>query len=144
MPVAHINVLKGHERAKLKQLIADVSESMAVVLQAPKDRFMVWVTEVDPELWGIAGVPACEVLNATNHTTLELPFVEMVLLRGRPIEQHHQMIARVTDDIVRNLGSDRSRVRIHIADAAPESWGIGGTPASVLRAAEIKARQAQK
>ena len=40
------------------------------------------------------------------------------------------------------LGTEPGRVRIQIAEVAPDSWGIGGVPAAVARAEEIKARAA--
>ena len=127
MPVAHINVLTGHPRPVLQQLIAEVSDAFASIIGAPKERLEVWVTEIDPELWG---------------GEVEMPFLEMVLLEGRPKEQHHALIAEITAVIERVLGTAPGRVRIHIAEVSPDSWGIGGVPAAVARAAEIEARAA--
>ena len=143
MPVAHIHVLQGHPKPVLRQLIAEVSDKLAQIIGAPKDRLEVWITEEDPELWGICGIPAQDVLTDTNRAQIEMPFIEMVLLAGRPKDQHHQLIAQITDVVARILGSDKTRIRIHIAEANPDSWGIGGVPASVVRAAEIAARTTQ-
>jgi 4-oxalocrotonate tautomerase family enzyme len=140
MPVAHINVLKGHPRPVLRQLIAEVSETLSRVIGAPMDRLEVWITEVDPELWGIAGTPAQDVLTEDSRPHLEMPFIQMVLLAGRPKEQHHRLIADITEVTARILKTDKDRIRLHIAEADPDSWGIGGVPASIRRAAEIKAR----
>ena len=140
MPVAHIHVLQGHPRPVLRQLIAEVSDTLARVIAAPKDRLEVWITEVDPELWGICDVPAQDVLTAANRAQTEMPFIQMVLLAGRPKEQHHQLIEQITDVVARILGTDKDRIRLHIAEANPDSWGIGGVPASIRRAAEIAAR----
>jgi 4-oxalocrotonate tautomerase len=71
-----------------------------------------------------------------------MPFVQMVLLAGRPREQHHALIAEITAVIERVLGTAPGRTRIHIAEADPDSWGIGGRPAATVRAAEIAARAA--
>jgi len=124
----------------LRQVIAEVSEAMSEILIAPKDRLEVWITEIDPELWGIAGTPADEVLKTTPRKQVEMPFVQMVLMEGRPKEQHHRIIAAISDILHRRLGTEKGRIRIHIANAQPDNWGIGGSPASVLRAAEIAAR----
>ncbi len=140
MPVAHINVLQGHPRAVLRGVIAEVSEAMSEILIAPKDRLEVWITEIDPELWGIAGAPAAEVLKSTPRGQVEMPFVQMVLMEGRPKEQYHRIIAAITEILHRNLGTEKGRIRVHIASAQPDSWGIGGTPASIARAAELAAR----
>ncbi len=140
MPVAHINVLQGHPRSALRQLIAEVSDAMARILQAPKERLEVWVTEVDPELWGVSGEPARDVLARAPRSEVEMPFVQMVLMEGRSREQHHAIIVAVTDIVERVLGANRDRIRVHIAGTDPDRWGIGGVPASVRRAAEIEAR----
>jgi len=140
MPVAHINLLKGHPRETLQRVIREVSNAIAEVLSAPKDRLEVWVTEIDPELWGIEGRPASEVLKEKPRSAVEMPYVEMVLMEGRTPEQHHQVIKAVTDVIVANLGTQRERVRVHIANCKPDNWGIGGTAAAILRKAEIEAR----
>jgi 4-oxalocrotonate tautomerase family enzyme len=140
MPAAHVHVLAGHPRPQLRQLIAEISAVMARLLDAPADRLEVWVTEVDPELWGVAGEPAADVLERLPREQVEMPFVQMVLLAGRPREQHHALIADVTEIIERVLGTAPGRTRVHIAEAQPDSWGIGGQPAAVVRAAEIAAR----
>lgn len=140
MPVAHINVLKGHPRETLQRVILDVSNAIAEILSAPKDRLEVWVTEIDPELWGIEGRPASEVLKEKPRGAVEMPYVEMVLMEGRTAEQHHQVIKAVTEVIVALLGTQRERVRVHIANCKPDNWGIGGTAAAILRKAEIEAR----
>lgn len=140
MPVAHINVLQGHSKETLKKVIHDVSNVMIDVLAAPKDRLEVWVTEIDPDLWGVEGEPASEVLKRKPRGQVEMPYVEMVLMEGRPVEQHHKMITQVTDVLVKNLGTDRGRIRVHIANCKPDNWGIGGTAAAILRKAEIEAR----
>ena len=140
MPVAHINVLQGHSKETLKKVILDVSNTVADILAAPKDRLEVWVTEIDPDLWGIEGEPASEVLKRKPRGQVEMPYVEMVLMEGRPVEQHHKVITQVTDVLVKHLGTDRARIRVHIANCKPDNWGIGGTAAAVLRKAEIEAR----
>jgi 4-oxalocrotonate tautomerase family enzyme len=142
MPVAHVHVLQGHPRPALQQVITDISQAMADILGAPKERLEVWVTEIDPELWGISGEPASAVLERSPRNQVEMPFVQMALLAGRPKEQHHALIAAITAIIERVLGTEQGRVRIQIAEVAPDSWGIGGVPAAVARAEEIRARAA--
>jgi len=83
MPVAHINILQGHSKETLKNVIRDVSQVIVDVLSAPKDRLEVWVTEIDPDLWGIEGQPASEVLKVKPRGQVEMPYVEMVLMEGR-------------------------------------------------------------
>lgn len=141
MPVAHIRVLKGHTGDQLRRLVIDVSETVARVLQAPKDRLEVWVTEIDPALWGVCGEPASEVLKRQPMEETEMPFIQMVLLSGRTKEQYHTLIAEVTAAVANVLGTRKERIRLHIAETFGDNWGIGGVPASILRGAEIRARE---
>ncbi len=140
MPVAHIHVLKGHSRQALRSIITDVAEAMGRILRAPKERFMVWVTEVDPELWGVEGRPASDALAEKDRAAVEIPFVQIVLMEGRPLAQYHAVIEEVSAVIARSLNSDKSRVRVHLIQAQPDFWGIGGVPYSVLRADEVAER----
>jgi 4-oxalocrotonate tautomerase family enzyme len=140
MPAAHINLLEGHGRAELRRLIVEVSDVMASVLGAPKERLEVWVTEHDPELFGVNGAPAIDGLAPAPLRDVEIPLVLMTLLSGRPPEQHHALIAGITEVIERVLGTPAGRTRIGITTVSPDSWGIGGRPASVVRAGEIAAR----
>jgi 4-oxalocrotonate tautomerase family enzyme len=143
MPKAHFNVLKGHSREQLKRLIRETSDAMLHVLQAPRDRHEIWVTEIDPELWGIEGETAADVLRTRPLSEVEMPFVEMALMEGRPKEQHHAIIAEISEITARALGCTKDRIRVHIVDANPDRWGIGGIPASVRRAEELRARAQQ-
>ena len=140
MPVCNVVVLKGHAVPTLKRLVVECSETMVRVIDAPKDRLEVWITEVEPALWGLSGVPADEVLSQANRAEVEMPFIRMVLLQGRPVDQHHQLIREMTDTVARVLQMKPDRIRVQIDEVHPDRWGIGGTPASVLRAAEVKAR----
>ena len=142
MPVCNVIVLKGHPMATLKQLVVECSNTLARIIGAPKDRLEVWVTEVEPALWGLSGQPADEVLQAASRADVEMPFIRMVLLQGRPVEQHHQLIREMTAVVASVLGANPERVRLQIDEVHPDRWGIGGVPASVRRAAEIAARAA--
>lgn len=140
MPVAHINLLRGHPREALRQIVIETSEVMARVLGAPKDRLIVWITENDPDLCAIGGVTAAEALAGGDRRALEIPFVQMVLMEGRPAEQLHAVMAGITEVIARATGIDAGRIRVHIAPAQPDTWSIGGVPAAVARAAELAER----
>lgn len=140
MPVAHIHLLKGHPRSALRRIIVEVSEAMSRILETPKDRLFVWITEQEHHLRGLGGVPAEERLAQGTLAELETPFVQMVLMQGRPKEQFHAIIAAVTEIVASATGCDARKIRVHIAVADPDGWGIGGVPASVVRATEIAAR----
>ncbi len=85
-------------------------------------------------------MPAEDVLKESPMKDVEMPFIQMVILEGRTKEQHHALIAQVTEAVGNALGADKQRIRIHISETKPDLWGIGGVPASVRRAAEIQAR----
>jgi 4-oxalocrotonate tautomerase family enzyme len=142
MPTAHINLLQGHSRQELREVIVGVSDVMASVLGAPKDRLEVWITEHDPELFGVNGAPAVDGMASAPPRDVEVPLVLMTLMEGRPVDQHHALIARITAVIEDVLGTPSGRTRIGITTVGPDSWGIGGQPASVVRANEIAARAA--
>ena len=140
MPACNIVLVKGHPVATLKRLVTDCSNTLASVIEAPKDRLEVWVTEVEPALWGLSGVPADEVLPTVDRAEVEMPFVRMVLLQGRPVEQHHRLIREMTDTVAQALKMKPDRIRVQIDEVHPDRWGIGGVPASIRRAAELQAR----
>lgn len=141
MPVANLLVLAGHPREQLKNWVRETSRAVAEILEAPLDRLEIWVTEVDPELWGICGIPASEVLEAQSRRQSEMPLIKMVLLEGRSVAQHHRLIAELTAITARLLDVEQARIRMQIDQVQADRWGIGGVPASVRRAAEIAARQ---
>jgi 4-oxalocrotonate tautomerase family enzyme len=141
MPVAHINVLRGHSRSQLRQLIVEASDTVARILEAPKDRLEIWITEIDPELWGVCGVPASEALQEGPLGQIEMPFIRMVIMEGRTQEQRFALMAELTEVVARTLGTDKERIRFQLTQIQPDGWGIGGVPASIRRAAEIEARR---
>lgn len=140
MPVANLHVLAGHPRENLKQWIRETSSALSDILAAPKDRLEVWVTEIDPDLWGISGEPASEVLAHTPRREAEMPFIKMILMEGRTVEQFRQIIVQLNEITARLMDVDPERIRIHIEHTHPDRWGIGGIPASIRRAAELAAR----
>ncbi|MEZ5375126.1 MAG: tautomerase family protein [Acidimicrobiales bacterium] len=141
MPVANINVLAGHPRPVLKQLLREVSRVYAEVLESPIERVQVWITEIDPELYAIGGEPADEVLARGDRSQLEIPLARLVMMENRPLSQVETAITRLTEVIARVLGADAGRVRVEAQPVAAERWGIGGIPAAILRRDEIAARE---
>ncbi|MBH5318341.1 4-oxalocrotonate tautomerase [Paenibacillus sp. GSMTC-2017] len=68
MPIVTIQMMEGRTPEQVKSLIARVTDTIAEELNAPKDRIRVLVTEIPTTHWGIAGVPASEVIaNRTNN-----------------------------------------------------------------------------
>ncbi len=142
MPVANIHVLAGHPRPLLKQLLREASAALARAIEAPADRLQVWITEVDPELYAIAGEPADEVLQRVPRAQAEIPLIHMALMEGRPVEMLHRVMADLSEVVARVLGGDPQRVRVQIDPVHPDRWAIGGVPASQARAAELARRAA--
>ena len=85
-------------------LLRDASATLARVLDSPVDRLQVWITEVDPGLYAIAGEPADEVLQHTPRAQAEIPLIRMALMEGRPTELLHQVMAEMTVAVARHLG----------------------------------------
>lgn len=142
MPVANIHVLAGHPRPVLKQMLREASAAFAKAMDAPADRLQVWITEVDPELYAIAGEPADEVLQRVPRANAEIPLIRMALMEGRPVETLHRVMADLSEVVARVLGGDPRRVRVQIDHVHPDRWAIGGVPASLARAAELSQRAA--
>jgi phenylpyruvate tautomerase PptA (4-oxalocrotonate tautomerase family) len=142
MPVANIHVLAGHPRALLKQLLREASVAYAAAIDAPPDRLQVWITEIDPGLYAVAGEPADEVLQRVPRGQAEIPLIRMALMQGRPVETLHRAMADVSAVVARVLGGDPQRVRVQIDHVHPDRWAIGGVPASRARAAELAQRAA--
>jgi 4-oxalocrotonate tautomerase len=57
MPLVRIDLVRGRDKAVLMRLVEEVSQVVARTLDTPIDRVRVLVSEVDPDLWGIGGVP---------------------------------------------------------------------------------------
>ena len=57
MPFVRIDLVRGRDKAALMRLVEEVSRVVADTLDTPIDRVRVMVSEVDPDLWGIGGVP---------------------------------------------------------------------------------------
>lgn len=144
MPVANIHVLAGHPRPVLKQLLREASAAFALAIEAPPERLQVWITEVDPELYAIAGEPADEVLQRVPRGLAEIPLIRMALMEGRSTEMLHRVMADLSEVVARVLGGDPRRVRVQIDHIHPDRWAIGGVPASRARAAELAARAASQ
>ena len=144
MPIANIHVLAGHPRPVLQQLLREASATLARVIESPIDRLQVWITEIDPELYAIAGEPADEVLEHTPRGEAEIPLIRMALMEGRSVQTLHRVMADLSEVTARVLGGDPQRVRVQIDHIHPDRWAIGGVPASKARAAELAARAASQ
>ena len=141
MPIANVQLLAGRPDAVRRELLREMARAFADVLASPIDRVQVWLTELDPALVAIGGVPADE-LSAADRETREIPLVRLVMMGDRPLEQVHRAITELTSVVARVLGIPAERVRVEAQSIDGDRWGIGGVPASVKRRAEIEARAA--
>lgn len=71
-----------------------------------------------------------------------MPLVQITILQGRSTAQKHRLLREITAVVSEVLEAPKERVRVCINEVDPDCWGIAGEPASVVRAAEIKARAA--
>ncbi len=130
MPIASICVVKGHAAEHLQATIEGVSEVLRRVTNAP--RITVWIHEIDPAHWAAQGVLGAELLRTKPASEVDSPVVTVIMIKGRPVEQHREMIEGITDVLVKHLRLDPMAVRVNIQETAAESFGIGGLQASVL------------
>lgn len=134
MPIVQFHLVEGHYTDEQhERLLVEASRLFAAVLEAPVDRVRVFIHLYKPGLAAIGGVPA-------SREAQRAPYFEFVVLEGRPLEHRQRLLAGFTDLCVDILGAPRNLVRGSATTVHPDDWAIAGTPASVLRAAEIAAR----
>jgi 4-oxalocrotonate tautomerase family enzyme len=123
MPYAQLNVPVGVPRPMLALALANLTAALVTVMDTTPDRVAVWVNEVDRELWAAPG-----------------PVVAISVLEGRPKEVLQHLIREATAGVARAVGCDRSIVRVIVTPVSSDLWGIGGLPATVVRAEELATR----
>lgn len=134
MPILNIHLVAGqHAPDKIEALLLKCSELFAEVLKCPVDRIRTYATEYAPQRVCIGGKMGGEAEPA--------PFFSFYVLEGRSLEDRQHLLAGFVDLIGEILVVDRSRIRGCAESIPPEDWTIGGTPASVVRQAEIEARR---
>ncbi|MGD9988344.1 tautomerase family protein [Pseudonocardia sp.] len=134
MPIFEVHVVADrHPPQVLDALLRQLSARYAEVLGSPVERVRGFVT----------AHPATHVV-AGGEVGVEAPYATALVLRGRPAEQRHRLIAAFTDVLTDVLGASRESVRVRIEQVDPDDWGIAGVPAGRARAQEIAARAAQQ
>lgn len=63
MPIINIQILQGRPEEKVKEVIQNITETVSLTLDVPKERVRVIVTEVPKTHWGIGGIPASSMSN---------------------------------------------------------------------------------
>lgn len=130
MPIASILVVKGHAPDRLQGVLKGVNDVMVRVTNAP--RTTVWIEEIDPQRWAAQGVPAAELLRTKPIHEIDSPLVTVVMIKGRPVEQHRELIVGITAVLVKELKLDAKAVRVNMLETPAESFGIGGMQANVF------------
>jgi 4-oxalocrotonate tautomerase len=69
-----------------------------------------------------------------------MPLVRVDLMEGRPPELIEELHRKLAELVAETLDTPIERVRTYITQFPPESWGIGGVPASVARREDVEAR----
>jgi 4-oxalocrotonate tautomerase len=55
MPLIHITLTKGRTKEQIEELIHGVTNTVANVIEVPKDKTWVVINEVETEHWGLGG-----------------------------------------------------------------------------------------
>lgn len=136
MPIVEFHLAEDqYTDAQCEKLLVESSKLYADVFKSPIDRVRVVIHLHKPCMVAVAGVPM-------NRGGKSAPYFHFLVLQGRPLDERHRLLGGFTDLIVDILGAERSLVRGGCWAIAPEDWAIGGTPASLMRAAEVRARAA--
>jgi phenylpyruvate tautomerase PptA (4-oxalocrotonate tautomerase family) len=135
MPILEYHLVENqYTDAQCEQLLVESSRHYAEVLKSPMDRVRVFIHLHKPTMVATAGVPI-------SRGGKPAPYFHFLVLQGRPLNERHALLTGFTDLVVNILGAERSLVRGGCWPIPPEDWAIGGTPASVMRAAEVRARE---
>lgn len=135
MPVVEFHLVAGQVTAEqAERLLTEGTARYAETLASPIDRIRAFVTLRDPAHVSVGGIPA-------SRSGVHAPYVTCVMMANRPLEQRQAALAALTDLVVEVLGVPADVVRARAELVAPEDWAIAGVPASVARAAEMRARE---
>ncbi len=58
MPVVRIDLWKGRDKEKKKELIEKVTSALVDAIDCPTEAVHVIINEVEKDNWGIGGIPA--------------------------------------------------------------------------------------
>jgi 4-oxalocrotonate tautomerase len=63
MPIINIQILQGRPESKIKDLITNITDTVADTLEVPKERVRVIISEVPKTHWGIGGTAVSDIPN---------------------------------------------------------------------------------
>ena len=134
MPILEYHLTEDqYTEAQCEKLLVESSKLYADILKSPMERVRVVIHQHKASMVAVAGV-------LMSKGGKSAPFFFFLALLGRPESERHALLSGFTDLVVDILGAERAAVRGGCWTIPAEDWSIGGTPASVLRAAEVKAR----
>ncbi|MBB2893373.1 tautomerase family protein [Flexivirga oryzae] len=134
MPIAHFHVPAAtFDAEQERELLERASATYSRVLDSPIERVRAFLVHYPASSIAVGGI-------VDNDSPA--PYFTAIVLAGRSVEQRHELLTALTDDIVDTLGVDVSGVRGQIIEVSPDNWGIAGRPASGVRATEIADRAA--
>lgn len=56
MPIVNLQILEGRSKKQVKKVIQNITDTISVTLEVPKESVRVLVTEVPKTHWGTGGV----------------------------------------------------------------------------------------
>lgn len=134
MPILEYHLAEDcYSDEQLRELLESSSQLYAKVLACPIDRVRVFISFYKKQYVAVAG-------KLMTEGGVEAPYFHFLVLEGRPLDSCHDLLTGFTDLVVDILNVERSWVRGGCWSIPPQYWAIGGQPASLMRAAEIKAR----
>lgn len=134
MPIVEFQLPRdSYSDEQIGRLLLAASASYAEILQSPLERVRAFAQLLDPQHVAVGGKLLCS-------GGTPAPYFRCLVLAGRPVEQSQALLAAFTDHCVEILGAERALVRGACWPIPAEYWAIGGTPASILRKAELAAR----
>lgn len=138
MPILEYHLAEGaYSDDQCERLLLESTKLYAEVLKSPLDRIRVFIHLHRPSMIATAGVPV-------SKGGAPAPYFHFLVLQGRPLDERHRLLTGFTDLLVECLGAERSWIRGGCWPIPPEDWCIGGVPASVVRAEEVRKRAEAK
>ncbi len=134
MPILQFHLVEdAYTETQVSKLLVAASEHYAATLKSPIERVRVFAEFYKPQHVAVAG-------KLVSQGGQPAPYFHFLVLAGRPLDECHQLLSGFTDLVVDILGAKRELVRGGCWPIPSEHWAIGGSPASLTRAAEIQAR----
>lgn len=60
MPIIQVQLMEGRQKGEIRELIANITDTVSETIEAPKDTIRVIVTEIPKTHWGKGGIPISE------------------------------------------------------------------------------------